>query len=88
MQILNACLPFRPAAFQYGNGSTDNFISSPSKNLLLLECRVAALNGLVPAQQRNADRRGIQNCLQFGSGPPQFGGQFRHLHFQFIAGLA
>ncbi|HEY4884653.1 MAG TPA: hypothetical protein VII08_13550 [Myxococcales bacterium] len=66
-----------------GNGTVRD-VGLPSKDAF--ECRVAALDGLIPAEQRDPDRRGIQNRLQFGGGPPQFRRPFRHLCLELTAG--
>src|SRR5207253_6327287 len=66
-----------------GNGTPRDLVGFPSKDAF--ECRIAALDGLIPAEQGNADWRRIQNRLQLGSGPPQFHRPVRHLRFELAA---
>ena len=82
------CETTRPVSTvpEQGNGMPGDLIGFPSQDAL--ECRVAALDGLIPAEQRDANGRGIENRLQFGGRPAEFRRSLGHLRFQFAAHLA
>src|SRR5207253_2137492 len=82
------CETIRPVSTvpEQGNGMPGDLIGFPSQDAL--ECRVAALDGLIPAEQRDANGRGIENRLQFGGRPAEFRRSLGHLRFQFAAHLA
>src|SRR6267378_2675314 len=70
---------------EQGNAMPCDLVCFPSKNAL--ESRVAALDGLVPAEQGDADRRGIEHRLQLGGRPEQLRRSFGHLRFHLTSDL-
>src|SRR5439155_16387002 len=73
------------SAPEQGNAMPCDLICFPSENAL--ECRVAALDGLISTEQGDADRRGIKNRLQLGGCAAQLRRSFGHLRFQLAADL-
>src|SRR5437870_12356729 len=84
-QAFGEITPSVSGASEQGNAMTCDLICFPSENAL--ESRVAALDGLVPAEQGNADRRGIENRLQLGGSPAKLRRPLALLRFQLAPDL-
>src|SRR5712671_3608480 len=59
-----------PIGLEDADGAPGDLVGPPPEDAF--ECRIAAQDALIRAEQRDADRRGIQDGLQFGGGAPQF----------------
>src|SRR5438445_11289429 len=75
------CETTRPVSTvpEQGNGMPGDLIGFPSQDAL--ECRVAALDGLIPGEQRDAKGRGIATRVQCGALLAEFRRSLCHLRF-------
>ena len=86
IQLLRERARLALLVLEYGSRASGDLIRFPPQDVL--ECPVATLYGLILSEQGNADRRRIQNGLQFGGGPAQLDRPFRHLRLELAASAA
>src|SRR5216683_3244997 len=85
LAAIDLCHERRPArlgTLRQRKPVSDDLIGRPAHKAL--ECRVAALDRLVPSEEHDSDGRGVEDRLQLGAGLPPFTRPFGHLHLELV----